>query len=95
MEVSLTLHAETANDKIIPIHHNPSHASVSYPLLNTSISNHPTATHIKCIGAVMDKGQGKAIEQALVAERSEETVPVKIEPEPTNPYDSKAIYFKC
>ena len=27
----------------------------------------------------MDKGQGKALEQAFVAERSEETVPVKIE----------------
>ena len=33
-----------------------SHASVSYPLLNMPISNHPTATHIKCIGAVMDEG---------------------------------------
>ena len=43
----------------------------------------------------MDEGQGKALEQALVAERSEETVPVKIEPERTNPYDSKAICFKC
>jgi len=43
----------------------------------------------------MDEGQEKALEQTFVAEQSEETVPVKIEPQPTNPYDSKAICFKC
>ena len=57
-------------------------------------------THVivfKCIGAVRDEGQQKALEQTFIARRNGETVPVKIEPEPTNPYDSKAIKFcfKC
>ena len=66
-----------------------------HPLDNLAISNSPIMTHVivfKCIGAVRDQGQQKALEQAFIARQNEETVPVKIEPEPTNP---KAICFKC
>ena len=63
-----------------------------------AITNEPTVTHsliFKCIGAVRDKGQQEALERAYMARQTGETVPVKIEPEPKNPYDSKAICFKC
>ena len=73
----------------------PSPSPSPPPLCVTST---PMVTHVivfKCIGAVRDKEQQKALEQAYIARQSGETVPVKIEPEPQNPYDSKAICFKC
>ena len=45
--------------------------------------------------AVRDEGQQKALEQAFEAGQNGHTVCVKIEPEPTNPHDSKALCFKC
>ena len=58
----------------------------------------PDITHVivfKCIGATRDKKQQEALEKAFDARENRESVPVKIEPEPTNPHDSKAICFKC
>ena len=58
----------------------------------------PTVTHIvtfKCIGAVSDKKQQKALEHAFVVRARGEIVRVKIEPEPTDSYDSKAVSFMC
>ena len=54
----------------------------------------PDITHVivfKCIGAARDKKQQEALEKAFCARENGEIVQVKIEPEPTNPYDSKAI----
>ena len=76
----------------------PSPSPSPHPLDNLAISSSSIVTHVivfKCIGAVRDEGQQKALEQAFIARQNGETVPVKIEPEPTNPYDSKAICFKC
>lgn len=73
-------------------------SSPSPPLHPIAITNEPIVTHtlvFKCIGAVRDEQQQKALERAYMARQAGETVPVKIEPEPTNPYDSKAICFKC
>lgn len=72
--------------------------SPSPPRDAINVTNIPMVTHIvvfKCIGATRDEKQQKALEQAYIARQTGETVPVKIEPEPNNPYDSKAISFKC
>ena len=65
----------------------------SHVLIATSDITHVIV--FKCIGATRDKKQQEALEKALCARENGESVPVKIEPEPTNPYDSKAICFKC
>ena len=49
----------------------------------------------KCIGAVRDEQQQKVLEEAYTARQTGEVVPVKLEPEPENPYDSQAISFMC
>ena len=62
------------------------------------VSTTPDITHViifKCIGATRDKNQQEALEKAFCARENGGSVAVKIESEPTNPYDSKAICFKC
>lgn len=50
----------------------------------------------KCIGATHDSvGQKNVGESKSTIMDQQECVPVKIEPEPENQYDSKAIAFKC
>ena len=79
-----------------------SYTSVSSELMSPSpqpqFITEAAMTHtlvFKCIGAVRDERQQNILEAAYQARQAGETVPVKIEPEPTNPYDSKAICFKC
>ena len=58
----------------------------------------PPITHalvFKCIGAVRDDKQQKVLEGAYNARQRGGNVPVKLEPEPDNPYDSQAISFMC
>lgn len=68
------------------------------PIASAPVSTIPTITHIvtfKCIGAVRDEKQQRALQLAFEARRKGEVVDVKIEPEPKNPYDSRAIAFLC
>lgn len=68
----------------------------SSPLSCNNLATSPnihTTTHIvifKCIGVVRDSDQQRALEEAFIAREKGETVEVKIESEPINPYDSKA-----
>ena len=58
----------------------------------------PNISHViifKCIGAMRDKKQQEALEKAFCVRENGGSVAVKIESEPTNLYDSKAICFKC
>ena len=62
------------------------------------VANASTITHVvtfKCIGASRDKEHQKVLQMAYNARQRGEVVSVKIEPEPSNPYDSKAIAFIC
>ena len=78
-----------------------SHTPDSSPLPvidDATVTVVPTITHsvvFKCIGAVRDEEQQRALQEAFIARQSGENVPVKIEPEPTNPHDSQAISFTC
>ena len=49
----------------------------------------------KCIGTTHDSVGQKMLARAKTLMDQQECVPVKIEPEPDNQYDSKAIAFKC
>ena len=80
-----------------PSSHSPSLPS-SPIITNAPVTTTPTVTHIitfKCIRAVRDENQQRALEHAFIARGRGETVRVKLEPEPTNAYDSKAIAFMC
>ena len=97
------LTSKLCDDFSIPSQQSCSSSPLSCDILATS-PNIPTITHIpiithivifKCIGAVRDGNQQRALEEAYIAREKGETVDVKIEPEPMNPYDSKAICFKC
>ena len=62
------------------------------------VTSIPEVTHIvtfKCIGAVRNDAQQLALRETLHARKRGETIAVKIEPEPSNAWDSKAIAFKC
>ena len=75
-----------------------SHSPTSSLMTASLVTTTPTVTHIvtfKCIGAVRDEKQQKALEHAFVVRARGEIVRVKIEPEPTNSYDSKAVSFMC
>ena len=49
----------------------------------------------KCIGATHDSAGQQVMARAKTLIDQQECVPVIIEPEPDNQYDSKAIAFKC
>ena len=49
----------------------------------------------KCIGATRSASYQEALKEAHQLMHNGVTVPVKVVPEPTNPYDSHAVAFKC
>jgi hypothetical protein len=49
----------------------------------------------KCIGATKNPDQQAALKSAWELMQDEKKVPVKLDPEPNNPYDAKAIAFIC
>lgn len=58
----------------------------------------PAVTHtvtFKCIGAVREEKQQVALHEACLKLKRNEHVEVKLQPEPTNCWDSKAIAFMC
>ena len=68
------------------------------PIANAPVTSTPMVTHIvtfKCIGAVRDERKQRALQLAFEARKKGEVVGVKIEPEPRNPYDARAIAFLC
>jgi len=60
--------------------------------------NSPSATHtvtFKCIGTTHNSVSQQVLQKISDLLHQGDTVPVDIFPEPDNPYDSKAITFKC
>ena len=49
----------------------------------------------KCIGVKHEQSYQDALKIACELMNDGETVPVKLSPEPTNPFDSRAIAFQC
>ena len=49
----------------------------------------------KCIGATRSASYQEALKEAHQLMHNGVTVPVKVVPEPTNPYDSHAVAFQC
>ena len=56
---------------------------------------HYHAVTFKCIGSVNDSHAQEILKRVSAILKQAKEVPVKIEPEPHNQYDSKAIVFKC
>ena len=49
----------------------------------------------KCIGATKDMQQQLVLRQAKELLQQQKEVPVRLSPEPDNPYDTQAIAFQC
>ena len=63
----------------------------------TSNTKTPAITHtivLKCIGAVRDEKQQKLLEEVYSSRYRAQSIPVKLEPEPENEYDSQAIHVQ-
>ena len=61
-------------------------------------SSLPTQTHtvtFKCVGSTYDSNAQSALSKASKLVRDGREIPTKLQPEPTNQYDAKAIAFMC
>ena len=72
----------------------PEQAESSEPITDITAPRIHKVT-FKCIGATRDDGHQLALRIAKELISSGHTVPVKLPPEPTNPFDAKAIAFTC
>jgi len=57
--------------------------------------NNVSCLDFKCIGVTQESVYQQTLEQVRDRLQSGEKVPVRLLPEPENPYDSKAIAFQC
>lgn len=58
----------------------------------------PTQTHtvtFKCVGSTHDSNAQNVLFKASKLLRDQVEVPTKLQPEPTNQYDARAIAFMC
>ena len=80
-------------------HHNPyMYSDTSTESDTESVSGMPSQTHVvtfKCIGTTHHIDAQEALRKASRLLQDGRQVPVELVPEPDNPYDSKAIAFKC
>lgn len=79
-----------------PVSSEPSEdASESSQPVTDTTGPHVHKVTFKCIGATRDDGHQLALRTAKGLITSGHTVPVKLCPEPSNPFDAKAIAFTC
>ncbi len=63
--------------------------------INSDDPQEQSCVDFKCIGVTQEPIYQTILEQFRDRIRSGENVPVKLMPEPDNPYDSKAVAFQC
>ena len=57
--------------------------------------NESSTVSFKCVGVTRDPSYQEALKTALKAIHEGKVVPVRVEPEPNNPFDSHAVSFQC